>query len=283
MRVIICLLAACLALAAQDVIIRGPASMSGPQMHAEFIAVEVAPGKVVKGAPYSAEAVTETTQTLADGNRIQHKNTAMLYRDSQGRTRREQTLSGVGPFAAASEPLQTIFISDPVVGVSYHLESRSKTARKVPPPAAMVKARAKPGEAEVFERKIVIEGESAEAQHQVEARFVSRRGSETGKTESLGKRMIEGLEAEGTRTLMTIPAGQIGNERPIEIVSERWYSPQLQVVVYSKRNDPRFGETTYRLVNTSRSEPLASLFQVPPDYTVKESPQVIRHVKTEVK
>ncbi len=73
------------ALAAQDVIIRGPMPMAGPQMHAEFIAEEVAPGKVVKGAPYSAEAVAETTQTLADGNRIQHKSTAMVYRDGQGR------------------------------------------------------------------------------------------------------------------------------------------------------------------------------------------------------
>jgi hypothetical protein len=91
-----------------------------------------------------------------------------------------------------------------------------------------------------------------------------------GKTESLGKQTIEGLEAEGTRNVQTIPAGEIGNERPIEIVFERWYSPELQTVVMTRHADPRFGETVYRLTNISRDEPAKSLFEVPGDYTVKE-------------
>src|SRR5437870_8812925 len=58
-----------------------------------FVATEMSfGGKVVKGAPYSAQAVTESLQTLADGNRIVHKNTAQVYRDSEGRTRRDQTV-----------------------------------------------------------------------------------------------------------------------------------------------------------------------------------------------
>ncbi|MGH9802751.1 MAG: energy transducer TonB, partial [Blastocatellia bacterium] len=89
-------------------------------------------------------------------------------------------------------------------------------------------------------------------------------------TESLGKQTIEGVEAEGKRTVTTIPAGAIGNERSIEIVSETWYSPELQTTIMSKRNDPTSGETTYRLTNIRRGEPDASLFQVPSDYTVKE-------------
>jgi hypothetical protein len=88
--------------------------------------------------------------------------------------------------------------------------------------------------------------------------------------ESLGKRTIEGVEAEGTRTTFTIPAGQIGNERPIEIVSEQWYSPELQTMVMTRRSDPRMGETTYKLTRIDRTEPMRSLFEVPPDYTVKE-------------
>src|SRR5579872_7151274 len=47
-------------------------------------------GGLVKNAPYSAQAVTETTQRLVDGNRIARKTTASLYRDSEGRTRREE-------------------------------------------------------------------------------------------------------------------------------------------------------------------------------------------------
>jgi hypothetical protein len=92
------------------------------------------------------------------------------------------------------------------------------------------------------------------------------------KEESLGKQLIEGIEAEGARTTITIPAGEIGNERPIEIISERWYSPELQTVVMTKHSDPRFGETVYRLTNISRSEPDASLFQVPSDYRIKAVP-----------
>ena len=86
--------------------------------------------------------------------------------------------------------------------------------------------------------------------------------------------MIEGLQAEGTRTTLTIPAGQIGNDRPIDIVDEQWRSPDLQVIVLSKHSDPRMGETVYSLINVSRAEPAASLFQVPPDYTVTDKSQI---------
>jgi len=91
------------------------------------------------------------------------------------------------------------------------------------------------------------------------------------KTESLGTRVIEGVRADGTRTVVTIPAGAIGNDLPIEIVSERWYSPELQMVVMTKRNDPRMGETVYRLSNVNRSEPSRSLFEAPADYTVTDA------------
>jgi hypothetical protein len=91
------------------------------------------------------------------------------------------------------------------------------------------------------------------------------------KSESLGKQTIEGVEAEGTRSTATIAAGTIGNEMPISSVTERWYSAELQTVVMSKRSDPRFGETVYRLTNIQRGEQPASLFEVPPDYTVTEN------------
>jgi TonB family protein len=91
-----------------------------------------------------------------------------------------------------------------------------------------------------------------------------------GKRESLGKQMIEGIECEGTRIVTTIPAGAIGNERPLETVREQWFAPELKMIILSKTTDPRFGESTYRLTNINRSEPDATLFQVPTDYTIKE-------------
>jgi hypothetical protein len=96
--------------------------------------------------------------------------------------------------------------------------------------------------------------------------------------------VIEGVQAEGTRTTTTIPPGQIGNERPIEIVSERWYSPELDMTVMTRHYDPRTGETLYRLTDIRREEPDPSLFQVPSDYKLVEKPvrfDVIKKVKEE--
>lgn len=202
-------------------------------------------GKVVTGAPYSATATTESVQTLSNGARITHKTTASIYRDNQGRTRREMTLDNIGPFATAGEPAQLIFINDPVAGVHYILNQRDHTARKIGAPP---QGGDRPGN---------------RPQHRPQA-------SAEGKTESLGKQVIEGVEAEGVHSIITIPEGRIGNDRPIEIVSERWDSPELQTVVLSKHNDPRFGETVYRLTDINRAEPAQTLFEVPADYKIEE-------------
>ncbi|HEV2664662.1 MAG TPA: energy transducer TonB, partial [Blastocatellia bacterium] len=93
----------------------------------------------------------------------------------------------------------------------------------------------------------------------------------TTNTEQLGKHMVEGLECEGTRAVTTMPPGAIGNERPIETVNETWYSPELKMMILSKRSDPRFGESTYRVGNIVRSEPDAALFQIPSEYTIIDS------------
>ena len=245
-----------------------------------FVASESFGGKIVKGAPYSGEAVTESIQTLADGNRIVNRITSSIYRDSEGRTRREQTLKGLGVLGNGEEPLQTIFINDPVAGVSFSLDSRSHIARKSVPfrfeflskpgaPAAegqKFEFRVGPGDGE----QLALKTETGVAASTYVFKQKSLNSNEV--KEQLGKQIIEGVEAEGTRTTVTIPAGEIGNERPIEIVSERWYSPELQLVVMTRHSDPRMGETTYKLTNISRAEPPKSLFEVPAGYTVKEGP-----------
>jgi len=88
------------------------------------------------------------------------------------------------------------------------------------------------------------------------------------KEESLGTQMVNGVQADGTKNTITIPAGQIGNEQPIDIVDERWYSTELQTLVKSVHSDPRMGTTTYQLTNIDRAEPSPSLFEVPADYKV---------------
>jgi hypothetical protein len=260
------------------------------QMAVQFIGSEAGiPGKVVKGAPYSALAVTETTQTLADGNRIRHKSTAQMYRDSEGRTRREASLGAIG-LAPEAELPQIVFITDPVAGFNYVLNMKERTATKTKmaePGAQLAQLRAHlehgPGlgpdhgaEHEV-QVKVAEGGGGNRVQVQTFAYRATAPAALAGKPESLGRQTVEGVQADGTRTVITIEAGKMGNERPIEMVSERWYSPELDTLVSSRHNDPRMGETVYRLTNISRSEPSPTLFEVPVDFKITETrPDVIR-------
>lgn len=356
--------------------------------------------KIVKGAPYSAESVTESVQLLADGNRITRTSKASIYRDGEGRTRRDQTLNHIGTWTTANEPSQTVFINDPVAGTHYILNPRTRTAQKMSnvfhfkrpmgegehdapgsEPRTQVFVRSESGGAVTVTSaapkpinagaaglsgkaikkvqptyppiakaagaqgpvtvQIVInetgDVESAKAtaghpllqQAGVDAAkewkfsptklsgnavkvsgtisFVFALPKEEGEAagtrtftrtrepghghddegellpervagpkpviESLGKQSIEGVEAEGTRTTITLQPGAIGNERAINIVSERWYSPELQTVVMTRHSDPRFGENSFRLTNINRSEPARTLFEVPADYTLKAERQ----------
>jgi hypothetical protein len=94
-------------------------------------------------------------------------------------------------------------------------------------------------------------------------------------TEDLGSQTMEGVFVTGLRTTHTIPAGQIGNDKPIAVVTEVWTSPDLKTIIYSKRSDPRMGELTYQLTNITRGEPDASLFTVPADFKLVEGPKPI--------
>ncbi|MEK6409427.1 MAG: hypothetical protein AABN34_21090 [Acidobacteriota bacterium] len=245
-------------------------------------------GKLVKGAPYSAQAVTETVQTLADGNRIVRRTTAAVYRDGEGRTRREQTIGALGAYAAAGEPQQTIFINDPVAEVNYVLEAKNKIARKIALPGMGKKFMTESARVSAREEGDVTSELHQKATTEIRVEMGRPGGFGPGpggpgpgvmktrvdpkntKKESLGKQTVEGVEAEGTRFTTTIAAGEVGNEAPIYIISERWYSPELQTLIMSKNSDPRMGETTYRLTSINRSEPAHSLFEVPSDYTIKE-------------
>jgi hypothetical protein len=210
-------------------------------------------GRVVPGAPFSAVAVSETTQTLADGNHISRKTQTNLFRDGQGRVRKEVTLPAIGPLATSGQPRSFVVINDPVAGTNLILHPDQKTAEQMGKPFGKMKGAMKGA---------------------MKDKMGYRRQQETAsgnlKKEDLGTQTIGGVVAQGTRITRTIPAGQIGNEKPITIVRESWYSNDLQTVVMVKRSDPWSGETTYTLTNIQRSEPDASLFAVPSDYTVTQ-------------
>jgi hypothetical protein len=231
------------------------------------------PTATVAGAPYSAQTTTERIQTLADGNRIEQSTSGSVARDSQGRVRRDEGLPALT--ATNGDAPHLVMIDDPVAGVHWTLDTQNKTAMKMqsaqvkgadfgpflPPPVGADKT------------WFVSGGATADSgpHVQVIARNQIPSNSNVNKAD-LGTQTIEGVPAQGTRTTRTIPAGAIGNEQPILITTETWYSPDLKVLVLSKTSDPRMGETTYKLTNIQRSEPAANLFQVPDDYTVKDQP-----------
>jgi hypothetical protein len=231
------------------------------------------PDRVVKGAPFSAEISTETTQVLGDGNRIRQTAKAKIFRDSEGRERNEQSMAGLGAFIPRSNLSPVVYINDPIAGVDFALNVRDKTGTRfvrggldrMPPPSAPQAGGSSKSP----------QGQPQQAGGPPDSGSPWGRGGRRGgppqniKTESLGRQTIEGVPADGTRTIQTVPAGsEMGNEMPLQIISESWYSPDLRMVVYSKHSDPRSGETVFRLTNITRSEPPASLFAPPSDFKI---------------
>jgi len=246
-------------------------------------AASIAP---VQGAPYSATITNESVQALADGNRIAQTSTGTTARDSQGRTRQDTVLPAIGNLSAANAP-HLVFIQDPVAQANYTLNLGDKTAQKMPapptpplPPGAGVSAGTVTMKLEAGASPLpppdVMPGTMAMPPGQVFfQKHIVTGGTGEIATEDLGTQTMEGLLVAGTRTTHTIPAGEIGNERPIVIVTEIWTSPDLKTIVYSKRTDPRMGEQIFRLTNIVRAEPDASLFTVPPDFKIVDGPKPV--------
>lgn len=288
---------------------QAPRPAVAPQIMAEI----ASGGRSVKNSPFTADAISESVQTLADGNRIVRNLTSKLYRNSEGRFRQE-FISGTGGSLGTS-----FYYGDGVTvfnpGQSrFYLDSHAKIARvydelasqtiAVAPVAAVravdaVKAiemselspetrrEIELAKAELDKVKVNKEQFKAAADELKRAAeemattvvaaapamngigFATTRNSKwETRTEDLGEQNYEGVSARGTRTTTIIPAGEIGNERQIEIVYEKWFSHELQMVVYSRQSDPRTGEQTYKLTNINRNEPDPSLFQVPSGYKV---------------
>lgn len=321
----------------------------GDEPHvAKILAEMYAKHGAVKNSPFSADEENESVQTLADGNRIVRRSTGKIYRNSEGRVRREMKGGQGGMFGSYFMFGDGVSIAHPAMGHKYLLDDALKTATIVGFPNG-VTISGKPAEAgdqkvRVIEKltkvtsdgkgtteAVVVENnngvvttrpmtdeEKAKIKEKMKAAkpdenikeivvdsdavviggeskggvvaahpgqnagvtiarsiggqnvggfaFTSESSKYESKTEELGTRDFEGVSATGTRKTTTIPAGAIGNERPIEIVYERWYSKDLGMVVYSKNSDPRFGEQTYRLTNINRAEPDPSLFTVPQGY-----------------
>jgi hypothetical protein len=300
-------------------------------------------GRTVKDAPYSGQEINENTQVLGDGTRIRNENRTMVFRDSEGRVRRETG--------------DHVTIWDPVASVNYTLNTKTMTGFKSPMNALFTRAimaapggtvsaggfggRAmrgtlvegpssvsvkdgvatvtRDGKTETFPvgpdgswqspdgklrgfSKTTVDGAAGHVgvreielvegaaipppDHLVMVDKIKAEAANIGvaytpgmrlrsvspnfKNEDLGEQVMEGVKARGNRQTSVIEAGVIGNDRPLNTVSERWTSDELQTEVMTRRSDPRTGEMTFRLVNISRGEQPAYLFQPPSGYNITE-------------
>jgi hypothetical protein len=260
--------------------------------------------------------VTRTTKVLADGTKITKESKSKIYRDSEGRTRREIGLGMLGPLEAEGEAVTTVTINDPVAKRVYVMRKGSKTARKIellqPEHSVTVEesqesvSESTQGEkhkvkivrmtGKDMEKGALASGENVwvetgviagephvvgEHDFTVAAPHMMVRTFEDAKEEALGEKVIEGVVAQGTRRTTTIPEGKIGNDRPITIVTERWYSPELDAVVLTDTKDPMSGDVTYQLTNVNRAEPDPALFEIPTDVRVEDGTKLRRHIRVE--
>ena len=220
---------------------RGPEPQMPP--NARFIGAEMRFGdKLVSGQPFSAETVIEDTRMLFDGTLVKKEIRGNIYRDSSGRTRREQPLGmvgGVNIVGGDKKPQLMIFINDFGAKVQYFLDQNNKVARR----------------------------SRLDAGYDGRPREGERPGA---RTVSDGTKLVEGISCVGTRTEFEIPAGELGNDKPMKVVDESWFSPELQVVVMSLHSDPVAGIHIFKLVNIKRSEPAAELFTVPAGYRIDD-------------
>ena len=267
-----------------------------PQSMTPARAATVVETRITTGRPYSAEATTEFVQVLGDGNKITRKAVVRIYRDGEGRTRREEL--------ATDGAVRLVSIYDPVAHTTYVLDPATRTARKsavrVMLPTTLTdedkrkietmylteadaRGRAGARVALVAPAEAPSQAVPEEMRKRMVETVVSAPGAGRGvvqpavkrddlkNEESLGQKMFEGVLADGKRVTTVLPAGSIGNQQPITVLSEQWFAPDLEILVMTRHSDPRTGETSYSLSNITRGEPAAGLFDVPNDYTIQDS------------
>ena len=250
-------------------------ALCAQQVQFEYKTIGPLETKTVTGAPYSATAITTFTQTLADGTHITRTIQAQLARDSEGRTRREETLGAIGPWPSGKGEQHVVTINDPVAQARFMIHPDQqvavKTSSSMDGIAALIDTKMRNVIDESARSKINTAVESFVYAAKDATIMVKPETDKKAQVQDLGERVIEGVTAHGRQEKRTFAVGEIGNDRAIEVSSETWYSSELQTVVLSKRSDPRVGDNEYRLTNISRAEPSRSLFEVPAGFITKEA------------
>jgi hypothetical protein len=218
----------------------------------DFLRTEASRAATLRGAPFSAEGVVTLKLVLYDGTRIERTVPARYYRDSEGRVRREQTIMGLSPLDPLKDAESIVTIVDRVAGFIYTLVGNKREAQRIRIPDGVENLRD-------------LMSEVSSVMSQREAGIAMMR-------QSLGTRDFDGVQAVGQRMTSTIPAGVMGNDRPIEIIDEVWTVETLRLQVLTTHRDPRTGDFETRFTKITRAEPPADLFKIPAGYKIVDIP-----------
>ena len=215
---------------------------------------------MITGAPFSGVVSVQSTTNFADGNRIVRTNTARYFRDGQGRTRTERQGFSVQSLPSAGGPM--VVISDPVSGKRINLLAKLKVATvfKLPTGGAFPQAPVAPCSDNSSPFALLGMGMAIGAGQLTEASTA---------TTALGQKSINGVSTTGCRIVKTIPAGVLGNEKPITNTIEQWVSTDLGMIVQLSETSSIGGNVTINLEQVVLAEPDASLFTTPADYRVQ--------------
>ena len=202
--------------------------------------------RIVRGAPFCAEAIHGMQQQLPDGNRINLQSRSRTCRDTEGRMRQE--------FERGTKTM--VFLRDPNAREFWVMEPERRRARRLDRqgPAALA-----------------LDHDQRQAARTLMLQRLEDRG--LGQRSDLGQRAYEGIQIQGELTTWTIEAGRVGNDKAIVITREVWQSPELMIPVSIQDRDPRFGERFLRVFNIKREEPEPELMRVPGDFLKLEMEQ----------
>ncbi len=234
---------------------------------------EIWQSQLVAGKPYSATVVTRTVQTFANGTKVDHTETGLVFRDTQGRTRHESNSAfgnGTQTFVTIDDPVEGIERNyrvpqqgEPAVGRGGQPYRRIYTSRVLNPNVLSTETRT--AGLTPYQMALQMSDGRKSKKGPNPTGGANRQGRRID-VEDLGAQTVNGERVEGVRITETIAPETIGNDRELQVITERWVSMDLQVLIKSVYSDPRFGTTTYELTNISRTPPNPALFQVPPGY-----------------
>lgn len=234
---------------------------ASPAQTPDFLRSQATTEPIVRGRPFSADGTVTLKLILFDGTRIERVVPARYYRDSEGRMRREQTIMGLSPLDPGKDAQAVVTIMDPVGGFLYTIVGDKREAQRMSIPLTVMRSLQEPLD---------------QLRAQLPAReSVVPQGFAT-KEEALGTRQVNGVQAVGRRITTTIPAGLVGNDRPIEVTDEAWTADELKLQILVRHHDPRTGDVETQFTKISRAEPSADLFRIPADYKIVDIPGGIR-------